>query len=93
MLNCFYPLVELIQTKGDEYFDRTHPRADVKNPWDMTERGMKLFRNVYRDQTDDLLAPYEHFPELSWSPYKDVFLMTNRATWYSSRVRTLSLGF
>ena len=73
MLNCFYPLVELIQAKGDEYFDRTYPRADIKNPWDTTERGMKLFRNVYRDQTDDLIAPYEHFPELSRSPLKTCF--------------------
>jgi hypothetical protein len=66
MLNAFYPLSEAIP--GEEYVDLVNPRENIKNPLDTTERGMKLFRNVYRDQTDKLLEPYKIAPELR-SPF------------------------
>lgn len=62
MLNAFYPLAKSIP--GPEYVDHENPRANVKNPFDCTKRGLELFRNVYRDETDDVLKPYEVAPEL-----------------------------
>ena len=62
MLNAFYPLAKSIP--GPEYVDHENPRANVKNPFDCTERGLELFRNVYRDETDGVLKPYEVAPEL-----------------------------
>jgi hypothetical protein len=67
MLNAFYPLSKAIP--GKEYIDLENVRASVKNPFDTIPRGMKLFRNIYRDETDELLAPYDIAPELSTRPH------------------------
>jgi hypothetical protein len=64
-LNAFYPLSQAIP--GDEYIDYTNIRENIKNPFDTTERGMKLFRNIYRDETDKYLEPYKIAPDLSLS--------------------------
>jgi hypothetical protein len=61
---CLLPLVEHIQTKGDEYFDPVYPRENV-NPSDMKKRGMKFLQDIYGDKTETNLAPYNHFPGLS----------------------------
>jgi hypothetical protein len=65
MLNAFYPLSEAIPS--NEYVDLVNPRENIKNPLDTTERGMKLFRNIYRDETEKLLEPYKIAPELRMS--------------------------
>jgi hypothetical protein len=62
MLNAFYPLTKVIP--GKEYVDLENPRANVKNPLDTIPRGMKLFRNIYREETDEYLAPYDIAPEI-----------------------------
>lgn len=68
MLNAFYPMVKAIP--GEEYVDdQPNPRATIANPFDTNERGMDLFRNVYRDEADGALEPYRVAPELSNPPY------------------------
>jgi len=62
MLNAFYPLAEAIP--GEEYIDRVNVRENVKNPFDMIPRGLALFQNIYREDTEPSLKPYEIAPEL-----------------------------
>jgi hypothetical protein len=65
MLNAFYPLAKVIP--GDEYVDLVNVREGVKNPFDMKQRGMDVFRNIYRDEMEGSLEPYKIAPELSMS--------------------------
>lgn len=66
MLNSFYPLAKAIP--GEEYIDPVDVREGVTNPMDLADRGLKVFRNVYRDETDGILEPYRIAPELSSPP-------------------------
>jgi hypothetical protein len=72
MLNAFYPLMKAIP--GEDYLDHLNVRKDVKNPFDMADRGLELFRKVYRDEADGALKPYDSAPELS-IPMIDFWLM------------------
>ena len=62
MLNAFYPLAKAIP--GPEYVDHENPRGSIINPFDCTQRGLDLFRNVYREDADSALEPYKIAPEL-----------------------------
>jgi hypothetical protein len=69
MLNSFYPLAKAIP--GEEYVDPVDVREGVTNPMDLADRGLKVFRNVYRDETDGILEPYRIAPELSILPSRE----------------------
>ncbi|KAI9736167.1 MAG: hypothetical protein M1834_001052 [Cirrosporium novae-zelandiae] len=68
-LNAFYPLAADI-LKDEELLALSpepvlNVRKDVKNPLDLTERGMQYFRNIYRNVTDRVLLPMERIaPDL-----------------------------
>jgi hypothetical protein len=63
MLNVFYPLMKAVP--GEEYIDTENIRADITNPLDTADRGMKLFHHVYRDEAPGALEPYKYTPALS----------------------------
>lgn len=63
MLNAFYPLAKVIP--GEEYVDLLNVREDVKNPLDMTDRGLAVFKNIYREDYEPNLEPYKIAPEIS----------------------------
>ncbi|RDW63398.1 hypothetical protein BP6252_10943 [Coleophoma cylindrospora] len=63
VLNSFYALARVI---GDEEsVDKEIVRSDLKNPLDLTERGMKYFENIYRNDMPAMLEPADRlFPDL-----------------------------
>ena len=42
-----------------DYIDYTNPMENVKSSFDMTDRRMKLFHNIYWDRTDKYLELYK----------------------------------
>jgi hypothetical protein len=62
-LNVFYPLAKIIT--DSESIDREVVRESVTNPLDLTDRGLKYFENIYRQDTAAFLEPYDQlFPDL-----------------------------
>lgn len=66
MLNAFYPLAALV-AKDEEMLQledgapvlALRQSQDYVNPLVHTERGLRYFRNVYRDEMERILAPMD----------------------------------
>ncbi|KGO52233.1 hypothetical protein PEX1_032880 [Penicillium expansum] len=65
LLNSFYPLVSYVEKEGLLEGTSPEPVLDVRknmaNPFDLQERGLKYFQNIYRDDMDKIFAPMHKF--------------------------------
>ncbi|KAJ5887948.1 hypothetical protein N7495_007989 [Penicillium taxi] len=69
LLNAFYPLVSYVEAEGLLEGSGSGPvldaRKDMVNPFDLATRGLEYFRNIYRDETENIFAPmYKFSPDI-----------------------------